>query len=87
MALENLLEALCFVRSPRATRASRATNPRPSGLVAFDLAESRQSYCPFGVLHAVESRQSYSSRSRCWQNDDVTARCCHLMVHASGGRS
>ena len=86
MALENQLEALCFVRSPRATRASRATNPRPSGLVALDLAESRQSYCTFAVLHSVESRQSYSRRSRCWQNYDVTARCCHLMVHASGGR-
>ena len=42
---ENRLEALCFVRSPRATRASRATNPRLSGLLAaLDLAESRQNY-------------------------------------------
>ena len=44
MAIESRLEALCFVRSPRATRASRVTNPRPSGLMALDLAESRQSY-------------------------------------------
>ena len=44
MAVENRLAALCFARSSRATRASRATNPRPSGLVALGLAESRQSY-------------------------------------------
>ena len=36
MAVESRLAALCFARSPRATRASRATNPRPSGLVALD---------------------------------------------------
>ena len=34
---------LCFARSSRATRDSRATNLRPSGLVALGLAES-QSY-------------------------------------------
>ena len=44
MALENRLAALCFARSSRTTRASRATNLRPSGLVALGLAESRQSY-------------------------------------------
>ena len=44
MALETRLAALCFARSLRATRASRATNLRPSVLVALDLAESRQSY-------------------------------------------
>ena len=43
MAAENRLAALCFARSSRAMRASRATNPRPSGLVALGLAESRQS--------------------------------------------
>ena len=43
-AAESRLEALRFVRSPRAARASHATNPRPSGLVALDLAECRQSY-------------------------------------------
>ena len=43
-AVENRLVAQCFARSPRATRASRATNPRPSGLAALGLAESRQSY-------------------------------------------
>ena len=36
MAVESRLEALCFVRSPRATRASRAASPRPRGLVALD---------------------------------------------------
>ena len=38
MAVENRLAALCLAHSPRATRASRATNPRPSGLVALDLS-------------------------------------------------
>ena len=42
MAVESRLEASCFVRSPRATRASCATSPRPSGLVALDLTQSRQ---------------------------------------------
>ena len=37
MALENRVAALCFARSSRATRASRATNLRPSGLVALGL--------------------------------------------------
>ena len=44
MAVENRLAALRFAHSPRATRVSRATNPRPSGLVALGLAESRQIY-------------------------------------------
>ena len=44
IAVENRLAALRFARSSRATRASRATNPRPNGLVALGLAESRQSY-------------------------------------------
>ena len=44
MALETRLEALCFARSSRATRASRATNLRSSGFVALGVAESRQSY-------------------------------------------
>ena len=44
VAVENRLEDLCLVRSPGTTRAWRATNPRPTGLVALDLAESRQSY-------------------------------------------
>ena len=43
MAVESRLEALRFVRSPQAMRASRA-NPRPSGLMALDLARSRQNY-------------------------------------------
>ena len=44
MAVENRLAALCFARCPRVTRTLRATNPRPSGLVALGLAERRQSY-------------------------------------------
>ena len=44
MAVENRVAALCFARSSRATRASLATNLRPSGLVALDLAKSCQSY-------------------------------------------
>ena len=44
MAIGNRSAALCFARSSRATRASRATKLRLSGLVAFGLAESRQSY-------------------------------------------
>ena len=44
MGVRDRLAALCFARSSRATRASRATNLRPSGLVALGLAESRQSY-------------------------------------------
>ena len=44
MALENRVAALCFARSSRATRTSRATNLRPIGLVALGLAKSRQSY-------------------------------------------
>ena len=39
MAVENQLAALCFARSPRAMRASHATNPRPSGLVALDFSQ------------------------------------------------
>ena len=67
-----LVGSLISARSPRAMRASRATNPCPSGLVALDLAESRR---------------SYSRRSRCWQNDIDTARCCHRTIHAASGRS
>ena len=44
MAVENRMAALCFARSVRATRASLATNLRPSGLVTLGLAESRQRY-------------------------------------------
>ena len=44
MAVENRLAALCFARSPRATRALRATNPRQTGWWRWISAESRQSY-------------------------------------------
>ena len=39
MAVANQLVALCFARSPRAMRASHATNPRPRGLVALDFSQ------------------------------------------------
>ena len=63
MAIENRLEALCFVRSPQATRAPRATSPPPSGLVA---------------LQSAESRGCYSQHSCCCEKVVDTARCCHL---------
>ena len=44
LALKPRLSTLCFARSSRATRASRATHLCPSGLVALVLDESRQSY-------------------------------------------
>ena len=44
MALENWLAALCYARSSRATRALRAMNLCPCGLMALGLAERRQSY-------------------------------------------
>ena len=53
MALETRLAALSFARSSRATRASRATNLCPSGLVALGLAESRKS-CVRGVALSRE---------------------------------
>ena len=82
MAVENRFEALRLVRALRATHASRATNPRPSGLMALDLTKTT-----FVALHSAESRQSYSRRSRCWQNYIDTARCCHRVIHAVGERS
>ena len=85
MALENRLAALCFARSSRATRASRATNLCPSRLVALGLAEAAKA--TFVALHSAESHQSYSTRSRCWQNDIDNARYCCRMIHAAGERS
>ena len=72
MAVEDRLAALRFARSPQATRASRATNLRPSGLVA---------------LHSAESRQSYSRGSRCCQYGIDIARCRRRVIHAAGERS
>ena len=72
MAVENRLAALCSAHSSQATRASRATNRRPSGLVALGLAESHQ---------------SYSRRSRCWQNGIENARYCCRVIHAACERS
>ena len=74
---------LCIASSSRATRASRATNLRSSGLVALGLAQSRQSY----VRGVAESRQSYSRRRRCWQNGIDNARYCCRVIHAAGERS
>ena len=86
MAVENRVAALCCARSSRATRASRATNLRPSGLVAMGFYPSAAK-ATFVALHSAESRQSYSRRSRCRQNDIDNARyCCHV-VHAAGERS
>ena len=81
MTVENRLEALYFVRSPRAAHSSRATNPRPSGLVALDLAESRQN---FVALPSTESRQSYSRRRR-WQNDIDRPKAAKLRGVALNG--
>ena len=83
MAVENRLGALCFPRSSRATRASRATNLRPSGLVALGLAERRQSY----VRGVALSRQSYSRRSCCWPNGIDIARCCRRAIFFLFSRS
>ena len=63
---------LCASCVLREQRVLRVTNPRPSGLVALGLAESRQ---------------SYSKRSRCWQNVIDTARCFQRRIHAAGGLS
>ena len=86
MAVENRLAALCFARSPRATHASRATNLRPSGLVALHFSPELPKL-RFVTLNSAESRQSYSRRSRCWQNGIETARCCRRAIHAAGERS
>ena len=78
MGIENRLEAACC-----------ATNPRPSGLVALAVAESRSrkaAKATFVALRSTESRQSYSRRSWCWQNDIDTACCCHRVIHAAGKR-
>ena len=85
VALETRLAALCFARSSRATRASRVTNLRPSGLVALGLAESRQSY----VLGVALSREppKLQRRSRRWQNGIDDARSCCRVIHAAGERS
>ena len=55
MALETRLAALCFARSSRTNRASRATNLRPSGLVALGLAERRPSYVHSVALSAAKA--------------------------------
>ena len=44
MAVENMMDVLCLVRSPRASCSSRAMNPPLCRLVALDLAQSSQSY-------------------------------------------
>ena len=69
----------------RKQRVLRATNPRPSGLVALD--QSRSAKATLVSLHSAERGQSYSRRFSCWQNYIDTTRCCHRMMHAAGGRS
>ena len=83
MEIENLLAALCFARSARATCA-RAR--RTLVLVALSF-QSRAAKATFVELHSAESRQSYSRRSRCSQNGIDTARCCRRVIHAAGERS
>ena len=73
----NRLAALCFALSPRAT-ARRTLVPGGFGL-SRKLPKLR-----FVALHSAESRQSYSSRSRCWQHGIETARCCRRVTHAAG---
>ena len=41
----------------------------------------------FVALRSAESRESYSRRSRCWQNGIDTARCCRRVIHAAGERN
>ena len=72
------LAALCFALSPRTTARRTLV---PAG-VALGLAESRQA--TFVEVHSAENRQSYSSRSRCWQHGIETARCCRRVIHAAG---
>ena len=82
MAVESRLAALCFVRAPRATLASRATNPRLSGLVTLDLAESRQSY----VRDVALSREP----PKLQQASPLLAklrRYCRRIIHAAGEQS
>ena len=78
--------ALCLARSPRATRASRATNPRQSGLVALGLCSRKPPKLRSWCCTQPCCRQSYlySRRSRCWQNGIDTARCCRRVTHAAG---
>ena len=96
VSVENRLEALCFVRSPRATRASRATNTRRSRLVALDLAESAKATESAKAIEsakgtesakATETRPSCAWGSRCWKNDMDTASYCHRVTNAAGERS
>ena len=85
IGLKSRLEALCFVRSPRATRASRATSPRPSGSVALDFTQSRHIYVVRGVALSRESRQ-LQQKCRClvgkMSSIPRTAVVCHRMINA-----
>ena len=44
-------------------------------------------FATFVALQSAESRQSYSRRTRCWQNGIDTGRCCGRVIHAAGERS
>ena len=77
----NRLAALCFALSPRAT-ARRTLVPASWWL----WAKPKAAKATLVELYSAESRQSYSSRSRCWQHGIVTARCCRRVIHAAGMR-
>ena len=71
MAVENRLAGLCFARSPRATRARARRALAPASWWLW--AQPKAAKATFVELHSAESRQSYSRRSRCWQNGIDTA--------------
>ena len=75
----NRQAALCFALRPRAT-ARRTLVPASWWLRAWLKAAK----ATFVELHSAEIRQSYSSRSHCWQHGIVTARCCRRAIHAAG---
>ena len=67
----NRLAALCIALSPRAT-ARRTLVPANWWL----WAKPKAAKATFVELHSADSRQSCSSRSRCWQHGIDSARCC-----------
>ena len=73
-AVESRLEALCFVRFPRATRASRATNPRPSGLVALGVAEKPPKLRSWRCTQPRAAKPPVGG-SRCWQIGNKSCIC------------
>ena len=76
MAIENRLAALCFARGEPSSKRVGGVGLEPKTVKAT-----------FVALNSAESRQSYSRRSRCWQNGTDTARCCLRVIHSAGERS